>query len=97
MTDWDHMWWAANVLLAEATDQGTFHQAVQVSCPAATCTALYVPLRDLVRVICDYALLGICLPASTSLLAGQKCSMVRALLEVCAIPLLLLMQLYGIT
>ncbi len=44
VTDWDHMWWAANVLLAEATDQGTFHQAVQVSCPAATCTALYVPL-----------------------------------------------------
>ncbi|CAL5228455.1 g11593 [Coccomyxa viridis] len=29
VTDWDHMWWAANVLLAEATDQGTFHQAVQ--------------------------------------------------------------------
>jgi len=32
VTDWDHMWWAANVLLAEATDQGTFHQAVQVRC-----------------------------------------------------------------
>ena len=37
VTDWDHMWWAANVLLAEATDQGTFHQAVQVRCPAPTC------------------------------------------------------------
>ena len=30
VTSWDHMWWAANVLLAEATDQGTFHQATQV-------------------------------------------------------------------
>ena len=35
VTDWDHMWWAANVLLAEATDQGTFHQAVQVHSPPA--------------------------------------------------------------
>lgn len=30
ITDWNHMWWAANVLLAEATDQGTFHQTTQV-------------------------------------------------------------------
>ena len=30
VTSWNHMWWAANVLLAEATDQGTFHQATQV-------------------------------------------------------------------
>jgi hypothetical protein len=30
VTDWNHMWWAANVLLAEATDQGTFHQTTQV-------------------------------------------------------------------
>ena len=30
VTDWDHMFWAANVLLAEATDEGAFHQATQV-------------------------------------------------------------------
>ena len=41
VTSWNHMWWAANVLLAEATDQGTFHQATQVrstmpaACPAS--------------------------------------------------------------
>ena len=34
VTNWNHMWWAANVLLAEITDQGTFHQAVQVCCHA---------------------------------------------------------------
>ena len=42
VTSWNHMWWAANVLLAEATDQGTFHQATQVcstmpaACPASS-------------------------------------------------------------
>lgn len=37
ITDWDHMFWAANVLLAEATDEGAFHQATQVRpCAAAT-------------------------------------------------------------
>jgi hypothetical protein len=30
VTDWGHMFWAANVLLAEITDQGAFHQATQV-------------------------------------------------------------------
>ncbi len=30
VTDWDHMFWAANVLLAEATDEGAFHMATQV-------------------------------------------------------------------
>ena len=30
LTDWNHMFWAANVLLAELTDQGAFHQATQV-------------------------------------------------------------------
>ena len=45
VTSWNHMWWAANVLLAEATDQGTFHQATQVcsttpaACPASPAVA----------------------------------------------------------
>ena len=29
VTDWDHVFWAANVLLANATDQGAFHSATQ--------------------------------------------------------------------
>lgn len=33
VTDWDHMFWAANVLLAQATDQGAFHVATQVQSP----------------------------------------------------------------
>lgn len=32
VTDWDHLFWASNVLLAEATDEGAFHMATQV-CP----------------------------------------------------------------
>ena len=30
ITDWNHMFWAANVLLAEVTDEGAFHMATQV-------------------------------------------------------------------
>ncbi|CAL8466081.1 g5617 [Coccomyxa elongata] len=29
VTDWDHLFWASNVLLAEATDEGAFHMATQ--------------------------------------------------------------------
>ena len=29
VTDWDHVFWAANVLLANVTDQGAFHSATQ--------------------------------------------------------------------
>ncbi|KAK9804363.1 hypothetical protein WJX72_009368 [[Myrmecia] bisecta] len=29
ITDWDHVFWASNVLLAQLTDQGAFHMATQ--------------------------------------------------------------------
>ena len=30
ITDWDHIYWASNVLLANSTDLGAFHTAAQV-------------------------------------------------------------------
>ena len=46
ITDWNHMFWAANVLLAEVTDEGAFHMATQARCSSALAATHSVLERD---------------------------------------------------